>query len=79
MKRYGMTIRIKPGFEEAYRKYHEAVWPEVLDMIRSCHISNYSIFPKDSMLYSYFEYAGDDLRPIWRKWRLMAKRRIGGP
>jgi L-rhamnose mutarotase len=60
MKRYGMSIRVKPGFEEAYRKQHAAVWPEVLEMIRRCHIRNYSIFLKDSMLYSYFEYAGDD-------------------
>jgi L-rhamnose mutarotase len=60
MKRYGMTIRIKPGCEETYRKYHAAVWPEVLEMIRACHISNYSIFLKDDRLYSYFEYDGDD-------------------
>lgn len=60
MKRYGMTIRIKPGSEEAYRKHHATVWPEVLEMIRKCHLRNYSIFLKDDKLYSYFEYAGDD-------------------
>lgn len=60
MKRYGMTIRIKPGSEEAYRKYHAAVWPEVLEMIRACHITNYSIFLKDDRLYGYFEYTGSD-------------------
>jgi L-rhamnose mutarotase len=61
MKRYGMTIRIKPGSEEAYRKYHAAVWPEVLEMIHACNIENYSIFWKDDRLFSYFEYTGDDL------------------
>lgn len=60
MTRYGMTIRIKPGCQEAYRKYHAAVWPEVLEMIRACHIQNYSIFWKDGMLFSYFEYHGED-------------------
>jgi L-rhamnose mutarotase len=40
MKRYGMTIRIKAGCEESYRKYHAAVWPEVLEMIRACNIAN---------------------------------------
>jgi L-rhamnose mutarotase len=60
MKRYGMTIRIKPGFEETYRRHHAAVWPEVLDMIRACNIGNYSIFWKDDLLFSYFEYSGDD-------------------
>ena len=60
MKRYGRTIRLKAGCEEAYRKYHAAVWPEVLEMIRSCHIENYSIYLKDDRLFAYFEYHGED-------------------
>jgi L-rhamnose mutarotase len=60
MKRYGTTIRIKPGSGEAYQQYHAAVWPEVLEMIRACNIENYSIFWKDDWLFSYFEYTGDD-------------------
>lgn len=60
MKRYGMTIRLKAGCQEAYRRYHAAVWPEVLEMICACNITNYSIFLKDNRLFSYFEYVGDD-------------------
>lgn len=60
MTRYGMMIRIKPGCEEEYRRYHAAVWPEVLEMISQCHIRNYSIYWKDDLLFSYFEYHGDD-------------------
>ena len=62
MKRYGMTIRLNPGCEEAYRRYHAATWPEVLEMIRACHISNYSIYLIDGILFSYFEYHGDDFQ-----------------
>jgi L-rhamnose mutarotase len=51
-----MTIRLKPGKEQDYRRYHAAVWPEVLEMIRECHIQNYSIYLKDGMLFSYFEH-----------------------
>lgn len=58
MKRYGMTIRLKAGSEEEYRRYHAAVWPEVLAMIRDCGIRNYSIYLKDGLLFSYFEYHG---------------------
>lgn len=29
-------------------------------MIRECHIENYSIYWKDDLLFSYFEYHGDD-------------------
>jgi L-rhamnose mutarotase len=39
--RFGMTIRRRPGSEEAYRRYH-AVGAEVLDKILECNIKNYS-------------------------------------
>jgi len=61
MKRYGMVIRLKPGSADTYRRYHEAVWPEVLEKIRDCNIANYSIYFKDDVLFSYFEYHGSDL------------------
>ena len=60
MKRYGMVIRLKPEEEQRYREYHAAVWPEVLEMISACNIRNYSIYLKDSVLFSYFEYHGVD-------------------
>ena len=60
MKRYGMVIGLKPEAEQKYREYHAAVWPDVLAMIHKCNIRNYSIYLKDGMLFSYFEYHGDD-------------------
>jgi L-rhamnose mutarotase len=46
MRRFGMMIRLKPGSEERYKRYHAAVWPEVLGMIHECKIRNYSIYLK---------------------------------
>lgn len=60
MQRYGQLIGVKPEKLEEYVRYHAAVWPEILDMIRQCNIRNYSIFLKDHMLFAYFEYVGDD-------------------
>ena len=60
MQRHGQLIGVKPGKLEEYKRYHAGVWPEVLDMIRQCHIHNYSIFHRDGMLFAYFEYTGDD-------------------
>ncbi len=60
MQRYGMTICLKPGAEDAYRRYHQAVWPDVLSKITECNIRNYSIFLHDGVLFSYFEYIGED-------------------
>ena len=59
--RYGQVIRVRPDRLEEYRRYHAEVWPGILDMIRQCHIRNYSIFHKDGFLFAYFEYVGDDL------------------
>jgi L-rhamnose mutarotase len=67
MQRFGMTIGLKPGREAAYKKYHAAVWPEVLKKITECNIKNYSIFLKDGMLFSYLEYHGNDIDRDWAK------------
>lgn len=60
MKRYGQVIGIKPEHLERYKKYHAAVWPEVLDMIRKCNIRNYTIYQRGNQLFATFEYIGSD-------------------
>lgn len=60
MKRFGQIIGVDPQNFEKYKTYHAAVWPEILEMITACHIANYSIFHRDSLLFAYFEYTGDD-------------------
>src|SRR6266542_3658273 len=60
MKRYGMCLRLRPEHEAEYRKYHNAVLPEVLDIIRQSNVRNYTIFLKDGVLYGYYEYTGTD-------------------
>ena len=60
VKRVGQVIGVKAERLEAYKAYHAAVWPKVLDMIRACNIRNYSIFHKDGKLFAYFEYIGED-------------------
>lgn len=64
MIRHGQVIGVDPTQLESYKAYHAAVWPEILDMIRQCHIQNYSIYFKTvnghPLLFAYFEYVGDD-------------------
>lgn len=60
MKRYGMVIRLQPEHEEEYRAAHAAVPVDVLRTIHDCNIRNYSIFLRNSVLFSYFEYIGAD-------------------
>jgi len=77
MKRYGMVVKVRPEKLEEYKRLHAAGWPGVLDMIRKCHIRNYSIYLKDDYLFSYFEYTGGDFDadmakmaadPVTQKW-----------
>ncbi len=60
MKRYGSVIKVKPEKLDEYKALHADPWPEVLQMIRVCNIQNYSIYYKDGLLFSYFEYIGED-------------------
>jgi L-rhamnose mutarotase len=60
MKRFGSVIRLRPDKEQEYKRYHSAVWPEVLETIRRCNIRNYSIYLKDGYLFGYYEYHGED-------------------
>lgn len=77
MERYGSVIRVKPDQREEYLRLHASVWPQVLDTIRMCNIRNYSIFMKDDLLFSYYEYTGEDYQadmakmaadPMTQKW-----------
>ncbi len=65
MKRYGMVIGLRPEKILEYKALHAAVWPDVLRMIKECHIRNYSIYLRRladgrPYLFSYFEYTGQD-------------------
>ena len=82
MKRYGWVIGVKEDKIDEYKKLHTAVWPEVLDMIKQCNISNYSIYMRKLLngrnyLFSYLEYTGSDFDadmakmaadPMTQKW-----------
>lgn len=77
MKRYGSLIKLRPEKLEEYKTLHAAAWPAVLEQIRKSNIRNYSIFYKDGILFSYFEYIGSDYQkdmdlmaadPITQQW-----------
>jgi L-rhamnose mutarotase len=59
--RHGSVVNLRPEHEGEYRALHAAVWPEVLGQIRDSNIRNFSIFLRDGLLFSYFEYVGRDL------------------
>jgi len=65
--RYGSIIGMPAKNILAYTQLHAAVWPGVLAALDKVNIRNYSIYlgqikPGEYLLFSYFEYIGDDFR-----------------
>lgn len=50
LKRYAFLLRLRPGAAEAYEAAHRAVWPEMLALLKSAGISEYSIYRRDELL-----------------------------
>ena len=82
MSRYGSVVCLKDEMIAEYKELHAAAWPEILEMISTCNIRNYSIFMRKlpdgkHYLFSYFEYTGNDFEgdmaemagdPMTQKW-----------
>ncbi len=62
MERMGQVIGLRPEVIDEYRRIHAEVWPEVLELISACNITNYTIFLKEpeNLLFAYWEYTGTD-------------------
>jgi L-rhamnose mutarotase len=44
MERYAFRMRLNAGMEAEYQRRHEAIWPELVDLLRDAGISDYSIY-----------------------------------
>jgi L-rhamnose mutarotase len=42
--RVAFKMKLKRGFEEEYKKRHDALWPELILLLKNSGIRNYSIF-----------------------------------
>lgn len=64
-KRYAFMLRLRPGTEEAYEAAHRAVWPEMLALLKSTGISEYSIYRRDDLLI--LALRTEDFEATWSK------------
>ena len=60
MKKIGQICGITAENAKKYIEYHNNIPKEIRDLIRECNIRNYSIFYRNGVLFSYYEYVGDD-------------------
>jgi len=76
MTRIAFKMKLKPGCEEEYKKRHDAIWPDLKELLKQSGISDYSIFldPETNTLFAVQNQEGggssQDLgnNPIVQKW-----------
>ncbi|MDB2448684.1 L-rhamnose mutarotase [bacterium] len=73
---HASVMQLYPGYEDEYRKRHDALWPELEAHLKDCGIRNYHIFlqPQTLQLFACFETA-DGLdetalkaHPVMQRW-----------
>lgn len=69
MQRFASVIGVSKESRAAYEHLHANVWPEILNQIEKSNIRNYSIYRYGELLFSYFEYVGDDYEADMAKMR----------
>jgi L-rhamnose mutarotase len=69
-------MKLKPGAAEEYRRRHDAIWPELVSVLREAGIYDYSIFldPESLNLFAVLKQAPNDRRdslpmhPVMQRW-----------
>jgi L-rhamnose mutarotase len=44
MQRFAFKMKLRPGQVAEYKRRHAAIWPELVDLLKSAGLSDYSIF-----------------------------------
>ena len=76
MKRVSFKMKLKPGFEDEYKKRHDQLWPEMRKVLADAGVSDYSIYlDKDTHILFAFQKVSDDNtaeklpdNPVVKKW-----------
>ena len=70
------VMQLKPGTVDEYRRRHDAIWPELADLLRTSGIHDYSIFldPDTLRLFAVLKlHPGHTVgalpeHPVMRRW-----------
>jgi len=75
MYRIGQIFHIRPEMKAGYKKEHDEIWPELVELIKKQGIKSYSIFfRKDGTLFSYIEV--EDLEKFLKNTKEAAKSEV---
>jgi L-rhamnose mutarotase len=65
LKHYAFFLHLRPGAAAEYEEAHHAVWPEMLALLKSAGIRDYSIFRRDELLV--LTLRTEDFDATWRQ------------
>lgn len=43
MEKFAFKMHLNPGMEEEYRRRHDEIWPELVDLLKDAGVQDYSI------------------------------------
>ncbi len=75
--RHAWVMKLKPGQEAEYKRKHDEIWPEMVELLKGQGVHNYSIYRYGLTLFAYYEKDGeapairrqaDPIELRWRKW-----------
>ena len=55
MEKYAWKASFKDGCKEEYCKRHDSIWPELIDVLKTAGIKNYTIWNVGNELFGYYE------------------------
>lgn len=73
---HAFRMQLKPGAVAEYKARHDAIWPELSDLLKASGVSDYSIFLDEETLSLFAvlrradDHTLDELpnHPLMRKW-----------
>lgn len=76
MQRTAFKMKLKHGCEAEYKKRHDEIWPELVELIKNSGVSDYSIFLdiETNILFAVQKQSGKEssqdlgTNPVVRKW-----------
>ncbi len=75
-ERYAFRMRLNPGMKAEYEKRHDAIWPELVELLRGAGVSDYDIWldEETNLLFGILTRTADHgmealpLEPVMQRW-----------
>lgn len=76
VEKYAFKMQLNPGMEAEYKKRHDEIWPELVELLREAGVSDYSIHldPQTNILFGLLSRRKDHTmanlpeHPVMKRW-----------